>query len=120
MRKLFDQVKITAEIATYMRNIVITMRLHRYVGGGVSAQATKQLKNTVKAFAVLHGLPYVTPSLVDMAIRKTYPHRLVLATSETERSLQWGSDPAAVEKNMKGVSVESAIDAVLVTVPAPL
>jgi len=120
LRKLASQVKITAEVSSFIHNIVITMRLHRYVAGGISALATRHLKNTVKALAVLHGLSYVTPSLVGLAMQKTYPHRLLLATPETERSLRWGSEPAAVAANMKGVTVESAIQAVLATVETPL
>ena len=120
LRLLAHKVTITAEVSSYIHNVVITMRLHRYVAGGISALATRHLKNTVRALAVLHGLPYVTPSLVALAVQKTYPHRLILATSETEMSLRWGSDPAAVAQNMKGVTSQSAILAVLDTVETPL
>ena len=120
LRNLASEVKITAEVSAYMHSVVITMRLHRYVAGGISAKATRQLKETVKALAVLHGLSYVTPSLVALGVHKTYPHRLVLATADTERSLRWGSDRAAVAENLKGVTVEMAIDAVLESVETPL
>jgi len=120
LRSLASKVTITAEVSAYIHNVVISMRLHRYVAGGISALATRHLKNTVRAMAVLHGLSYVTPSLVGLAVQKTYPHRLILATSETERSLRWGSDPAAVAQNMKDVTIQSAILAVLESVETPL
>ncbi|GAB7345669.1 hypothetical protein MBLNU457_3953t2 [Dothideomycetes sp. NU457] len=120
LRLLASKVTITAEVSAYIHNVVISMRLHRYVAGGISALATRHLKNTVRAMAVLHGLSYVTPSLVGLAAQKTYPHRLILATSDTERSIRWGSDPAAVAQNMKGVTTQSAILAVLDSVETPL
>lgn len=115
-----SRVKITAEVSAYLHNITVFMRWHRYVAGGVTAMATRHLRVTVKAMAVLHGLSFVTPSLVALAVRKTFPHRLVLATAETERSLQWGSDAGAVEESLDGVTPEVAIDAVLATVEIPL
>lgn len=96
------------------------MRLSRYVNGGVTAPATRQLKALVKALAVVHGLDYVSPSLVDLAVRKVYAHRLVLATAETERSLQWGSDPGVVKRALRGFTVERAIEEVLASVETPL
>ena len=60
------------------------------------------------------------PSLVALAARKVYPHRLVLATADTERSLQWGSDPQAVKEMLEGVTVEDAIEDVIDSVETPL
>lgn len=120
LRTAAKEVRLSAEVSAYMHNIVIFMRLNRYVAGGVSAQATRQLKSLTTALAPLHGLAYVPPSLVALAVRKVYPHRLVLATSKTERSLQWGSDLRAVEDILHGVTVDDAIDSVLSSVEAPL
>jgi len=120
LRVGMKQVKMSAEVSAYLHNILIFMRLNRYVAGGISALATRQLRVTVKALAVLHGLSYVTPSLVALAVRKTYLHRLILATPTTERSVQWGSDPLLVEKNLRGVTVEMAIEDVLASVDVPL
>lgn len=120
LRTAAKEVRLSAEVSAYMHNIVIFMRLNRYVAGGVSASATMQLKSLIRALAPLHGLTYVPPSLVALAVRKVYPHRLVLATLKTERSLQWGSDLRAVEDVLHGVTVDDAIDSVLSSVEAPL
>lgn len=111
---------MTGEVAGYLYNVVVFMRLHRYIAGGVTALATRQLRNNAQALAILHGLNFVTPSLVDLAVRKTYPHRLILATAETERSLQWGSDSSVVAKLLEGVTAETAIETVLESVETPL
>ena len=120
LRTLSDQVRMTGEVAAYLHNVVIFMRMSRYVKGGVTAAATRHLRAVAMALAPLHGLDYVPPSLIALAARKVYPHRLVLATAETERSLQWGSDPVAVKEALDGLTAEDVIDDVLGSVETPL
>lgn len=123
IKYLQDQSKnvdLTAEIAQYLHNVVLFMRNSRYVKGGVTATATRQLRSMSMALAPLHGLDYVPPSLVALAARKIYAHRLVLATPQTERSLLWGSDPEAIKELLEGVTVEDVIEDVLASVETPL
>lgn len=120
LRSLARNVHITAEMAGYLHNVVIFMRLSRYVKSGVTATATRNFRTLAKALAPLHSLEFLTPSLVALAARKIYPHRLVLATSETERSLQWGSDPEAVRQMLDGLTVELVIEEVIASVESPL
>ncbi|KAK4997126.1 hypothetical protein LTR66_003414 [Elasticomyces elasticus] len=120
LRASMAQVRLTAEVAAYLHNIVVFMRMSRYVAGGVSAPATAHLKTLVKALAVLHSISYVTPSLVALAARKVYLHRIRLVTPETERSMQWGSDIEAVRAMLQGATVEDVIEDVLASVETPL
>ncbi|KAG9947822.1 hypothetical protein KCU85_g5483, partial [Aureobasidium melanogenum] len=120
LRSAVTSVRVSAEVAAYLHNIVIFMRLDRFVAGGISAYATRHFRAIVHALAPLHNLRYVPPSLVALAARKVYAHRLILATPNTERSMQWGSDYRAVEQVLKGVTVEDAIESVLSSVEAPL
>ncbi|THW66083.1 hypothetical protein D6D20_01601 [Aureobasidium pullulans] len=120
LRAAVKDVRVSAEVASYLHNIVIFMRLNRFVAGGISAYATRHFRAIVYALAPLHDLTYAPPSLVALAARKVYAHRLVLATSNTERSMQWGSDYRAVEQVLQGVTVEDAIESVLSSVEAPL
>jgi hypothetical protein len=73
-----------------------------------------------RVLAPLHSLTYITPSLVALAVRKAYPHRLVLVDPQRERSLQWGSQLAAVKELMSGVTIEDVIEEVLENVDTPL
>lgn len=73
-----------------------------------------------RVLAVLNGLTYVTPSLVTMAARKIYTHRLIITKPENERSLQWGSEKEAVAKALRGATPESVIEEVLTSVECPL
>lgn len=120
LRALAEEARITPEIAAYLHHIVVFMRNNRYIKGGVTATATRQLRAISKTLAVLHGLNFVPPSLVALAVRKIYPHRLKLTTVETERSLQWGSDHTAVKRLLEGVTIGDAIEDVLASVETPL
>jgi hypothetical protein len=120
LREQARKARMTGEVASYLHNIVLFMRTSRYVTSGVTATATKQLRTLASALAPLHGLDYVPPSLVVLAARKIYPHRLVLATSSTEKSLQWGSDPSAVARLLENITVEGVIEDVLASFESPL
>ncbi|KAK8157316.1 hypothetical protein IWX90DRAFT_391261 [Phyllosticta citrichinensis] len=120
LTKRIPHIRLSSEVRAYLQNIVVFMRLHRAVAGGVSPQATRHFDLLVRALAPLHGLDFVTPSLVALAARKIYPHRIILTTPENERSLQWGSDIEAVRQMLEGVVVEDVIDDVLSQVEVPL
>ena len=70
--------------------------------------------------APLHGLDYISPSMVALAARKIYPHLIVITAPENERSIQWGSSLEAVKAVLEGVTVEDVIEEVLESVEVPL
>lgn len=130
-------VMITAEVKRYLQNIIVFLRLHRAVAGGISARATKHFDLLVKwvlpclphagmntdgcrCLAPLHSLNYITPSLVALAARKIYPHRLSIARPRQERSMQYGSELAAVTAMLEGITPEHVIQEVLTAVEVPL
>jgi hypothetical protein len=76
--------------------------------------------NLCSVLAPLHGLDYISPSLVALAARKIYPHRIVITAPENERSMQWGSSLEAVKAVLDGVTVEDVIEEVLQSVEVPL
>lgn len=120
LSELTSKVEMSAEIAQYLHNVAVFMRNSRYVKSGVTAASTRQLRLLALALAPLHGLDYVPPSLITLAARKIYPHRIVLATPQNEKSLLWGSDPQAVKEMLNGVTVEDVIEDVLASVDTPL
>lgn len=70
--------------------------------------------------APLHGLDFVTPSLIALAVKKVFPHRVTIASPDRERSMQFGSDITAVKQSLEGLTPELAIEAVLAKVDCPL
>ncbi|KAF3031994.1 hypothetical protein E8E12_000612 [Didymella heteroderae] len=115
-----SEVKISSEVRSYLHNIVVFMRLHRAVAGGISALSTRHFNTLAFALAPLHGLDYVSPSMVGLAARKIYPHRIVITAPENERSLQWGSSLEAVKAVLDGVTSDDVVEEVLQSVEVPL
>ena len=112
---------LTAEVHSYILNVVVFLRLNRaVVATSISPRATGHFELLTKCLAPLHGLDYVTPSLVVLAARKVYPHRLRITEPERERSMQWGSELEAVRDMLDGLTPQVVVDEVLGVVPAPL
>lgn len=105
----------------------------RYIATGDAAiQSISQVRHLRRPFfhsfpakssrclAPLHDLEFVTPSLVALAARKIYSHRIVITTARDERSMQYGSDLAAVATMLEGMNPEQVIESVLEEVEVPL
>ena len=67
----------------------------------------------IRCLPPLHNLAYATPSLIALAARKIYPHRIHIVQPEKERSLQWGSDLDAVAAMLEDIRAEDVIEDVL-------
>lgn len=83
-------------------------------------RSTKLVADEFRYLAPLHGLDYVTPSLVALAARKIYAHRIQIALPQNERSMQYGSDLDAVQDLLNDITPGSVIEAVLNSVECPL
>jgi MoxR-like ATPase len=101
------------EVKQYQQNIISFLRLHRAVACGISAPATKHFDKLVRCLAPLHDLSYATPSLIALAARKIYQHRIQIVKPERERSMQWGSDVDEVAALLEGIGAEDVIEDVL-------
>lgn len=69
--------------------------------------------------APFHGIDYVTPSLIALAAKKVYPHRLIIATPSRERSTQYGTDLATAQYLLEDLDPEKVIQNVLDTIECP-
>ncbi|KAK0614114.1 hypothetical protein B0T14DRAFT_437318 [Immersiella caudata] len=119
LAQLSRQVRVDVDVARYQMNIISFLRTHRAVGSGITPTATKHFEQLMRSLAPLHGLDYVTPSLVALAAKKVYLHRIKMVAPEKERSMQWGSELAAVEVLLEGLGPEDVIEDVLGLVAAP-
>ncbi|KAJ5620318.1 hypothetical protein N7510_004302 [Penicillium lagena] len=112
-----DIVSASAEVVRYIQDIVVFLRLSRAVAGGVSAKASNHFSRFAQLLAPLHGIDYLTPSIVALAARKVFRHRIVVATPDDDRSLQYGSDLVAVSHVLVDVTPDSILDGVLALEP---
>ncbi|CAJ2507714.1 Uu.00g089000.m01.CDS01 [Anthostomella pinea] len=120
---LSQTIAVDIEVQRYQMNIISHLRLHRAVApGGTSVPplATHHFSALLRSLAALHGLDYATPALVGLAARKIYLHRIRVVEPQRERSMQWGSDLAAVEALLRDVGPEDVIEDVLGLVAPPL
>lgn len=115
-----SQVVIIPEIKVYMQDIVVFLRTHRLVRKGVSPKAVKDFERLLRAFCVLYGKLYATPSLVALAARKIFPLKIELCDPEDEPTVHYGSDINLLSKWVSRWDAEMVIDDVLNNVTAPL
>lgn len=120
VRAMGEATAMTPEIRRYLQDVITFLRIERGVDGAITPRATTQFVALAKFLAPLHGINFVTPSLVALAARKVYPHRITIAAPARERSMQYGSDQAAVEKLIDGLTPQEVIEAVLNTVQCPI
>lgn len=120
IRAIGETTGITPEVRRYMQDVVTFLRLDRGVDGGITPRASTQFVALAKYLAPLHGINFVTPSLVGLAARKVYPHRIAMTEPKRERSLQYGSDFIAVSELLDGITPQDIIEEVLNTVPCPI
>ncbi|KAI6245594.1 hypothetical protein HI914_06098 [Erysiphe necator] len=113
LSRFSESVTLSMEVKQYQMDIISFLRLHRAVAGGITASATKVFDKLAKCLATIHNLTFVTPSLVALAARKVYFHRIKKVKPENERSIKWGSDVEAVAALLKRITVEDILEEVL-------
>ncbi len=97
-----------------------TQQLTHLVRYSVSIVTNAPYADLDRYLAVIHGQTYVSPSLVALAVRKIYPHRVTIVAPEAERSVQYGSDIKAVSAILKGYHPSQVIEEVLSSVDIPI
>lgn len=120
IRAMGEAAAITPEVRRYLQDIITFLRIERGVDGAITPGATTQFVALAKYLAPLHGINFVTPSLVALAARKVYPHRITIAESARERSMQYGSDLPAIDEILDGLTPQLIIESVLNTVQCPV
>jgi len=120
LSQMTASVTLSIEVKRYLHDILTFLRRHRAVAGGATPLATKDLESLARLLSSLHGLDFLTPSLAQLAVKKVYRHRITIVSPENERSLQYGSDLAAVKIALADVTAETVIDEVLNMIEVPL
>ena len=105
-------------------------RLSRAVAGGISVRSNIHFKTLSKyvitrtctldltnqwnrLLSTLHGIDYITPSIVALAAKKVFRHRIIVAKPEDDRSLQYGSDLKTVSQVLAYATPDTILESVL-------
>ncbi|KAK9493550.1 hypothetical protein V1508DRAFT_88503 [Lipomyces doorenjongii] len=115
-----NSVCISADIRRYMHDIMVFLRMHRAIRGGVSARASRDFELLIRCLCPFHGISFATPSIVVIAARKTYSHRITISSPEDDRSVLYGSETEALSKFIQHWTPDVVLDDVLDTVPVPM
>jgi MoxR-like ATPase len=97
------QVHIAPELLAYVVELVRATRSAPSSVLGVSPRGATALVATARAWAWLSGREFVTPDDVQALARPTFRHRIQLRP----------------EAELEGVTIDSVLDAILASVPAP-
>ncbi|KAI9274215.1 hypothetical protein BY458DRAFT_489277 [Sporodiniella umbellata] len=83
------KVHVHIDISRYVRDIVVGIRTHPRVKGGVTAKSSQDLVTVTKSLAALFERTFLTPDLVTIATEKVFSHRLrILAINERDDQMQ--------------------------------
>lgn len=120
MKSQLNNITIMIDVKRYMQDIVIFLRTHRLVRGGISSKACKDLDTMVRGLTVMHNLPYATPSIVKMAARKVFPLKIEICEPTDEPTLHYGGDVKLITKYMQKWDQNMIIENVLEKVEPPV
>ncbi|KAF7721929.1 hypothetical protein EC973_003917 [Apophysomyces ossiformis] len=70
------RVYISIDVSRFIRDIVVGLRTHPLVQGGLTARASQDLVSVTKTLAAIFRQDYLTPDLVSIAAEKVFGHRL--------------------------------------------
>ncbi|KAG9286744.1 hypothetical protein G9A89_012294 [Geosiphon pyriformis] len=93
-----DKVMVHNDMQRYMRDVIVGVRTHRSVKGGITARTSSDLVTLVKALATVYQKNFVTPELVLIASEKVLSHRLLLREAGDDHSTMYGTSPLALLK----------------------
>ncbi|KAG1054347.1 hypothetical protein G6F46_002808 [Rhizopus delemar] len=83
------KVYVHIDISRYVRDIVVGIRTHPRVKGGVTARSSQDLVTVTKSLATLFERSFLTPDLVTIATEKVFSHRLhMLAINERDDEIE--------------------------------
>ncbi|KAG2233802.1 hypothetical protein BDF21DRAFT_432563 [Thamnidium elegans] len=84
-----SNVHVNIDITRYIRDIVVGIRTHPRVKGGLTARCSQDLVTVTKSLATLFERDYLTPDLVTIAAEKVFSHRLhVLAINTHDDQME--------------------------------
>ncbi|CAO0796704.1 unnamed protein product [Mucor circinelloides] len=84
-----SKVHVNIDITRYVRDIVVGIRTHPRVKGGLTARCSQDLVTVTKSLATLFERSFLTPDLVTIAAEKVFSHRLhVLMVNTTDDQME--------------------------------
>ncbi|KAI9486776.1 MAG: hypothetical protein EXX96DRAFT_54496 [Benjaminiella poitrasii] len=95
------KVHANIDITRYVRDIVVGIRTHPRVKGGLTARCSQDLLLVTKSLASLFKRDFITPELVTIAAEKVFSHRLhILANNVNDDQMEKEDMDANIPSNI--------------------
>ncbi|KAI1315266.1 hypothetical protein EDD11_001047 [Mortierella claussenii] len=78
-------VTISNDMRRYIRDVVVAIRTHEAVQGGLTPRAALDLEAILKTLAAIFQTTFVTPDLLTIAAEKVFSHRLELKSTRRRK-----------------------------------
>ncbi|KAF9903709.1 hypothetical protein EC991_003436 [Linnemannia zychae] len=87
LSKRMKVVTVSNDMTRYIRDVIVAIRTHEAVYGGLTARAALDLEAIMKTLAAIFQTNFVTPDLLTIAAEKVFSHRLELKSTRRQRML---------------------------------
>ncbi|CAO3565212.1 unnamed protein product [Mortierella alpina] len=95
LSKRMRGVTVSNDMTRYIRDVIVAVRTHEAVHGGLTARAALDLEAIMKTLAAIFQTTFVTPDLLTIAAEKVFSHRLQLKSSRRQKIAAGCSSSAA-------------------------
>ncbi|KAG0039607.1 hypothetical protein BGZ82_007465 [Podila clonocystis] len=87
LSKRMKAVTVSNDMMRYIRDVIVGVRTHEAVHGGLTARTALDLELIMKTLAAIFQTTFVTPELLVTAAEKVFSHRLQLNSARRKKLL---------------------------------
>ncbi|KAI8596394.1 hypothetical protein EDD21DRAFT_388380 [Dissophora ornata] len=87
LSKRMKTVTVSNDMRRYIRDVIVGIRTHEAIQGGLTSRAALDLEAIIKALAAIFQTTFVTPDLLTIAAEKVFSHRLELKSTRRRKML---------------------------------
>ncbi|KAG0356882.1 hypothetical protein BG005_004146 [Podila minutissima] len=87
LSKRMKAVTVSNDMMRYIRDVIVGVRTHEAVHGGLTARAALDLELIMKTLAAIFQTTFVTPELLVTAAEKVFSHRVQLKSTRRKKLL---------------------------------
>lgn len=92
LSKRMKAVTVSNDMMRYIRDVIVGVRTHEAVHGGLTARAALDLELIIRTLAAIFQTTFVTPELLVTAAEKVFSHRLQLKSTRRKKILMFNNN----------------------------
>ncbi|KAF9102875.1 hypothetical protein BGX29_004104 [Mortierella sp. GBA35] len=99
LSKRMKVVTVSNDMTRYIRDVIVAIRTHEAVYGGLTARAALDLEAIMKTLAAIFQTTFVTPDLLTIAAEKVFSHRIELKSTRRQKILAAAAGNSSVSSS---------------------